>query len=401
MPSSNPDEVLKRDLEFIDNWQKYGGMPSKFAKGEGIGVRQVFKHRALVEKRHPDKAHLLKTNNPPRPDPIAPDDQAFIVKKRSTLTDASGAVVLEWTKTEAPANAATDAIRRFVESLTQGITGLAPAIPEPVHCEDDLLALYALGDPHFGMYAWAAEAGNDFDLKEAERLTKGAIDRLAQSGPAASTALLLNIGDFFHADDSSNQTPASKNSLDVDTRFAHVVEIGFRSILHAVQRLLSRHRKVIVWIMRGNHDPHSAFWLAMCLKAYFDREPRVEINIEPSLYKYMRFGKVLIGAHHGHGAKMADLPGIMAADRREDWGLASYCYWWIGHIHHISKKETPGCIVESMRTLAPGDAWHHGQGYRAGRDMQLIVYSKQFGEIERHRCDAAMIPKTTEAGHER
>jgi hypothetical protein len=29
-----------------------------------------------------------------------------------------------------------------------------------------------------------------------------------------------------------------------------------------------------------------------------------------------------------------------------------------------------------------------GQGYRAGRDMRLIIYH---GEIERHRCDVAML----------
>jgi len=32
-----------------------------------------------------------------------------------------------------------------------------------------------------------------------------------------------------------------------------------------------------------------------------------------------------------------------------------------------------------------------GHGYRAGRDMRCIVHHKQYGEIERHRCDVAMI----------
>jgi hypothetical protein len=48
-------------------------------------------------------------------------------------------------------------------------------------------------------------------------------------------------------------------------------------------------------------------------------------------------------------------------------------------------------IVEYVRTLAARDAWHQGQGYRAGRDMQLAVHHREFGEIERHRCDIGML----------
>jgi hypothetical protein len=48
-------------------------------------------------------------------------------------------------------------------------------------------------------------------------------------------------------------------------------------------------------------------------------------------------------------------------------------------------------VVEAFRTLAARDAWHAGQGYRAGRDMRLLVHHKDFGEVERHRCDIAML----------
>jgi hypothetical protein len=54
-------------------------------------------------------------------------------------------------------------------------------------------------------------------------------------------------------------------------------------------------------------------------------------------------------------------------------------------------KEYRGGVVEYFRTLAARDAWHAGQGYRAGRDMRLIVMHKDYGEVERHRCDVAML----------
>ena len=62
-----------------------------------------------------------------------------------------------------------------------------------------------------------------------------------------------------------------------------------------------------------------------------------------------------------------------------------------GHVHHQDIKEYRGGVVEYFRTLAARDAWHAGQGYRAGRDMRLIVLHKDHGEVERHRCDVAML----------
>ena len=94
---------------------------------------------------------------------------------------------------------------------------------------------------------------------------------------------------------------------------------------------------------------------------------------------------------HGDTIKEQNLIGVMAADRAEQWGLTKHRYWYVGHVHHVNKKEYPGGVVEYFRTLAAGDAWHHGQGYRSGRDMCLIVLHKDHGEVERHRCDIGMI----------
>jgi hypothetical protein len=54
-------------------------------------------------------------------------------------------------------------------------------------------------------------------------------------------------------------------------------------------------------------------------------------------------------------------------------------------------KEHPGCDVEVHRTLAGTDAWHAGKGYRSKRDMQVIVYHRDLGEVQRNRFDPAML----------
>ena len=98
---------------------------------------------------------------------------------------------------------------------------------------------------------------------------------------------------------------------------------------------------------------------------------------------------MLLGSTHGDGAKLADLPLIMATDAPEDWAAAKFRHWHCGHFHHDQMKEHPGCSVETHRTLAAGDAWHRHEGYRSGRDMKAIVYHREQGEITRLRCGVA------------
>jgi hypothetical protein len=341
--------------------------------------RSTFRHR-LAKAR-------LRQIGIVKPEHLSP----YVVKGTSTLVDAEGNTKLQWIKTSLDRERFDEAMREYVEWLAQGAKGKAELTPAPVHSQDDLLSVYAIGDPHLGLFSWAAETGEDFDLKIAERLTTSAVSRLVSCSPDSSEALIEELGDLLHADDSTNQTPASRHALDVDTRYAKVMQVALRTLTTVIHLALQKHKKVTVRISPGNHDPHSSFAIAMCLSAFFESEPRVTIDLSPALYWYYRFGLVLIANHHGHGAKIDQLPGIMATDRPEDWGETKYRYWHIGHVHHMSKKEFPGCSVETFRTLAQRDAWHAGKGYRAGRDMSLIVYHKDFGEIERHRADVAML----------
>lgn len=315
---------------------------------------------------------------------VVPD--GFRVKGVSTYYDDDGKVRGQWVKSEADAARREAAVKAWVEALCEDVTGRARPVDLPPRRNADLLAVYPWGDPHFGMYAWWQDSGGDFDLSEAERLTKAAVDRLVASAPPAQTAILLNLGDMFHADNQKNQSQ-SGHQLDVDGRWAKVQQVGLLTMVYCIQRMLEKHDNVVVRINRGNHDGHSSYALSLMLSCYFHEEPRVCIDLSPATLWYYRFGGVLIGSTHGDTIKGKDLMGVMAADKAEDWGLSRHRYFYVGHVHHHDSKEYPGGIVEYFRTLAARDAWHTGQGYRAGRDMCLIVHHIEHGEIERHRCD--------------
>jgi hypothetical protein len=372
-----------RQLEYLKAIRE---KKSYYAAAKACGVApQVVKHSMQILR---DKA--ARQGLAPKHDMTHTVPEGFTVKGVSTYYGEDGKPRGQWVKSSADDQARERMLQQFAETLAEQVKGLAPITPPPPKVASDLLCVVPMGDPHFGMYAWAADAGADFDLSIAERLTCGAIDRLVSAAPEGATGLLLNLGDMFHADNQKNVTN-SGHQLDVDGRWAKVQQVGLRAKIHCVRRMLEKHSKVIVRINKGNHDGHSSYALALMLSCYFHNEPRVEVDLSPSVAWYYRFGKVLIGSTHGDTIKGKDMLAIMAADRPEDWGVTKHRHWYVGHVHHHDSKEYHGGTVEYFRTLAARDAWHQGQGYRAGRDMQLIVHHREHGEIERHRCDVGML----------
>jgi hypothetical protein len=373
-----------RQAEVLRSIQKHGGArPAAEADGESNSYysRVVQAVQKKAAQRGFSPAHDMSH--------IVPD--GFKVKGTSTLYDEFGKPRMQWVKSNADEERRWELFREAVAVLSEEVKGLAPSTPAPSHSLADLLTVIPMGDPHFGLYCWAAETGDDFDSDKARAITLAAVDRLLASAPNSETCVILPLGDVFHANDQTNQTPAHKHQLDVDTRFVRVLQIGIATYRHAILRALQKHQKVIVRFIQGNHDPQSVWSLAFSMAAYFENEPRVEVDLSPSKFWFYRFGKVLLGSTHGDTVKPDALEGIMASDRAEDWGQTKYRYWYTGHIHSSNKKEFRGCVWESFRTLAAQDAYAAGHGYRAGRDMLAIVHHKDYGEIERHRCDVGML----------
>jgi hypothetical protein len=374
--------VTPRQQEYKAAVAEHG---SETAAAEALGVNPRTLNRAL---RSMEAREARLGNAPGHFDSgVAP---GYLMGKVTVQRSRDGEVERTWERQSPEASESAAALQAFAETLSEGVKGLSPISTPPGYSSESLLCVYPWGDPHFGMYAWWQDAGADFDLDIAERLTCSAVDRLVSAAPEGSTGVLLNLGDMFHADNQKNVT-ASGHQLDVDGRWAKVQQVGLRAKIHCIRRMLEKHQKVVIRINKGNHDGHSSYALALMLSCYFHNDPRVEVDLSPSLCWYYLFGKVLIGSTHGDTIKGKDMLAVMAADKPIEWGQSTHRHWYVGHIHHKDVKEYPGGTVEYVRTLAARDAWHQGQGYRAGRDMQLIVLHREYGEIERHRCDVGML----------
>lgn len=320
---------------------------------------------------------------------IQPVPDGYIAKGTSTLYRPDGSIVAQWVKT-------TRDIERQRELMLAAVDAMAAELPRVApkravgKWRSDLLTAYPIGDPHLGMYSWAAETGEDWDLEIARQVHCDAMAALVSAAPATETALVVNLGDALHYDSLEAKTPRSGHALDADGRYAKVIDLAVITLRQCIESALSKHKRVHVVNVRGNHDETGALWLARLLAALYEREPRVTVDTNPSVFNYYRFGRVLIGMHHGHSCKPDKLPGVMAADRARDWGECDWRYWWQGHIHHESKKEFPGVSVESFNTLAAKDAYANDGGWRSARSMQAIVLHKDHGEVGRSRVNAAM-----------
>lgn len=308
----------------------------------------------------------------------------FHVKGVSTLYGPEGEVRGQWVKTQKDPDDRLAALADAVQALAEPFAGLHEPVPPPALVDADLLAVYPMGDPHFGMLSWALETGEDFDLKIAEGDLVRAVDHLVGLAPAAAEALIVNLGDFFHTDNATNRTARSGHALDVDSRWAKILGVGIRAMRRVIDRALEKHARVRVICEIGNHDDHSAIMLALCLANYYEHDKRVTVDTSPSKFHWYRFGANLIGVTHGDTVKAHALGPIMAADQAQAWGETKHRFWYCGHVHHDSAREFPGVMVESFRTLAARDAWHHGQGYRSGRDMKLDILHREHGRICRH-----------------
>ena len=310
----------------------------------------------------------------------------FVIGRSIYTTNDDGEKAWLKTKRTMTEAARDKALQGFVDGLTKGVKPYKPkAKPKTKKFATDLLPAIVIGDAHFGMRADARETkARDYDTKIASNDMLAAIEYLVDAAPASEQALLVNVGDFIHANGSSGTTFGG-TKLDVDTRIEVVLEIAAQTFLYAIDKLLTKHKSCVVVMARGNHDSDTAIALALILKFYYSKEPRVTILDPHGFFHTVQFGKNLLAVHHGDKVKAVKLGAILPKMLPEQWSATVYRKWLVGHIHHQNAIETDnGVFVEAFGTLAPPDSWHAGAGYGSSSVMNQVVFHRDGGEVLRH-----------------
>ena len=312
------------------------------------------------------------------------------IKGVSALVDAEGRIVNQWVKTREE-TATADLVAALKTAFSE-YDGHAKLIPPPKVADADLLSVYPIADQHNGLLAWGKETGENYDLKIGAARLRSCMSRLVTQSPPSAHAIIVNLGDYSHLDDSKNVTPSSGHTLDVDSRYFKILTAGVKLMQDCIELTLQRHQHVTVRNIPGNHDPHASIALTVALSAFYSANPRVTVDDTPGDWFFHRFGATLMAATHGHKAKADRMAMTMAVRCREEWGATRYHWCLSGHIHHEVTKEVGDVRCESFQSLAANDAYSAGAGFVAGKSLVSITLHREDGEIGRHRVNVPPPP---------
>lgn len=313
----------------------------------------------------------------PAPEPI-PDH--LQVDHVSLYTDGNGGEIGRWTKFK-PGAVDPIALVEAIKEAFADFKPVVPTIPAPVEVDEGGLTVVPLADLHMGLHAWKKDSGKSWDLETAVREYRYSLGELFKTIKPRNKCVILGGGDATHADDNKNVTPGSGHKVDVDGRHEKVVLETCHLFVYIIDKALALHRTVDVRLLKGNHDESTCTAIIYFLLAWYRNEPRVWIDIDPSYFWFYRFGKTFLGATHGHAAKAAKIPQLMAVDRPDDWAASRYRYGHAFHVHHKEKLEDEimGVVVDVHRAPVPRDSWHSSMGFRSGRAFSASFYSAERG----------------------
>lgn len=391
--TTSVDPVLKTwateyQARVVDAVNEHGGI-TKAAKA--LGITQSAASDSLRRLRHLAES---KGYAPGHPGFSRAVPESFVAKGVSVYhpavveRDAEGKVtkVVEpaaWVKANLKQEAYNEALREAVASFIEEIPKLEA--PEgPREYSTDVIPWIQIGDAHIGMLAHAAETGENFDLKIAERELCAAIGMLIDEMPACERVVINDLGDATHYDNFSGTTAASGHALDYDGRFPKMLRVYSRTMRFIVDKALTKAQTVDVIINQGNHSRINDFWMRELLEVAYGHTGRVNVLNNDSVFIPYRMGNTLVMVHHSDKCRPQDLVGVLTSDFRKDFGETEHHYIDIGHVHHhFVSKEHPSVIIESWNHLAASDKWAHDAGYRSRKAITCVLRSKTFGDIGR------------------
>jgi hypothetical protein len=367
------DEQLK---ETVETYEREGSI-SQAAKALGLARSSTRDRLAQAAARGIGQSFLGGSLQP-----------GTTLAGTSTLYGPDGKARLQWVKARTEQHV-TDVIQAIKDAFDK-YKGVEPDYTPnyPKLEASRLVTVYPIADLHFGMYSWKEETGDDYDTSIASRLLTSAYYELLGRSIPSNLGIILNLGDFFHADNDEQKTRRSGNKMDVDTRYARVLREGVQLLIQVIEQAKQQHKLVLVKDIPGNHDPYGSLALTTALAARYSADDRVIVDTEADPIWHISFGKTMIVAAHGDMVKPRDLPKVAASRFSAEWGKTDWRYAYAGHKHRkeLSKAdgfESGGMEVEVFRTLAPKDAWNTQMGFHARRSLVGVTHDRDRGEIHR------------------
>jgi|TARA_R110000772_G_scaffold49049_1_gene112099 hypothetical protein len=251
--------------------------------------------------------------------------------------------------------------------------------------EDGHLLVVDPADIHIGKLATSFETGEDYDSQIAVKRVKKGVKGILQKSNGFKIDKILFVGgnDILHIDTPKRVTTAG-TPQDTHGMWYENFLTAKKLYVDILETLISVADVHFVY-NPSNHDYMSGFMLSDSIQSWFRKCKNITFDCSIAHRKGFKYGKNLIGTTHGDGAKLADLPLIMANEFAKDWAETKHRYVYTHHIHHKSSKDYHGITVESLRSPSGSDSWHHRNGYGVGgvKAVEGFIHSKEHGQVAR------------------
>lgn len=371
--------ATKRQLEIIDAVIKYGSQKKAAAELD-------INSRTLERSLQTVKRNASRRGWSPDHDMTHSVPDTHVVKGVSTFYDEHSNPIRQWVKSDLKKESQEAALQAFADALVDDLPKYQPLPTKPLTDTPQALTAYVIGDAHIGMKVTKERNGDsDWNLEIAERVTVGAIEKLIQSSGGSDVGLMLDLGDFGHSDNLHNTTSSGQNHMDMDGDYGDSIAAQTRIYRRSIDLMLKSHNKVILMMVRGNHNSSTSRCMNVMLKPFYENEARVEVLDNVHKFQHITYGNNLLVTHHGDKMKAQRGFEYTARSLSKEWGTCEHKHLLMGHVHHHTAVEIGGMLCETFQALPAGDAWHSDSGYGAKRTMSAIVYDKEHGEIQRHK----------------
>lgn len=271
------------------------------------------------------------------------------------------------------------------DKLIEDLEKHAPKYPvlKRAPITDGHLLVVDPADIHIGKLADSFETGEEYSSQIAVQRVMDGVDGILNKASGFNTDQILFIigNDILHVD-SPKRVTTSGTPQDTENMWYTNFLIAKQLYVDVIERLVTI-ADVHIQYDPSNHDYMSGFMLADTIKSWFSKSKNITFNVSPAHRKYYRYHSNLIGTTHGDGAKLPDLPLLMAQES-SDWSDTKHRYVYTHHIHSKSSKDYGSVCVESLRSPSASDSWHHRNGYQhAPKAIEGFVHSKEHGQVAR------------------
>jgi len=249
--------------------------------------------------------------------------------------------------------------------------------------ENKRLFVFDPADIHIGKLCSAFEVGETYNNQIAvQRVLSGCRGILNEIDTTTIDKVLFVIGnDILHIDN-TKRTTTSGTPQDTDGMWYENFMLAKQLYVDVLQTLISIADVHFVF-NPSNHDYTNGFFLAQVIETYFKDCENITFDISISHRKYYKYYDNLIGSTHGDGARLENLPLLMASESK-NWTDCKHRYIYTHHVHHKIAKDYIGCTIESLRSPSGTDSWHHRNGYQhAPKAIEGFIHHKEFGQIAR------------------